>query len=72
GAVEPAAADKALKKGKVITFAPLASLAPGKDAVWRVVIKALKEGDYRFNANVISDQLTRPVNENESTTFYND
>jgi uncharacterized repeat protein (TIGR01451 family) len=61
-----------LKKGKILVFEPLSSLAPGKEAVWQVVIKALKAGDFRFNVNVISDQLTRPVNENESTTFYND
>jgi uncharacterized repeat protein (TIGR01451 family) len=66
------ASDGELKKGKILVFEPLSSLAPGKEAVWQIVIKALKPGDFRFNVNVISEQLTRPVNENESTTFYKD
>ncbi len=71
-AEELKAGNKKLSSGNKVIFLPLKSLAPGKEAVWRVVIKALKEGDFRFNVNVVSDQLTRPVSENESTTFYND
>ncbi len=34
--------------GRSVTFAPLASLAPKKQAVWRVVVKAAQTGDVRF------------------------
>lgn len=56
--------------GRTVTFAPLASLAPGAVAEWRVVVRADTEGDVRFGVEMNSDNLTRPVNETESTYQY--
>lgn len=57
-------------EGKNITFDALASLAPKAKATWTVVVKAVGEGDVRFKTTLTSDQLGRPVEELESTTFY--
>ena len=53
-----------------VTMAPVPSLAPKAKATWRVVVKALKEDNVRFKVTMISDELTRPVEENESTNQY--
>ena len=53
-----------------VTFRPLASLAPKAKATWRVVVEATDEGDHRFKVIMNSDQLTRTVEETESTNFY--
>jgi len=53
-----------------VTFRPLASLAPKAKATWRVVVEAAAEGDHRFKVIMNSDQLTRTVEETESTHFY--
>jgi len=57
-------------EGKTVTFAPLASLGAKGKAVWQVVVKAKDAADVRFRINVTSDQLTRPVEESESSNFY--
>ena len=57
-------------KGKQVVFAPLKSLDVGKTAVFEIVVKALKDGDVRFAAEVKCDQLKSAVSENESTNFY--
>ncbi|MCZ7637807.1 MAG: hypothetical protein M5U12_18280 [Verrucomicrobia bacterium] len=56
--------------GRQITMAPLASLAPKDKAVWQVVVRALKPANVRFKTTMTSDQLTRPVEETESTNQY--
>ena len=56
--------------GRTITTAPLPSLAPKQKATWKIVVKALKAGDIRFDTQLLSDQLTRPVSETESTNQY--
>ena len=56
--------------GRKVTFAPLPSLAPGAVAEFRVVVRADAEGDVRFAVEMNSDNLTRPVNETESTYQY--
>jgi len=56
--------------GQVITFAPLATLAPKAKATWQVVIKAVKAGDVRFQTVMNTDMLTRPVQETEATNQY--
>lgn len=56
--------------GKTVTFAPLASLAPKAKTSWKVVVKGVKAGDTRFKVSMTSDQMTRPVEETESTNFY--
>lgn len=56
--------------GRVITMAPVASIPPKGKATWRVVVKALKAGDVRFQTSLLTDQITRPVEETESTNQY--
>ncbi|HDZ42897.1 MAG TPA: DUF11 domain-containing protein [Phycisphaerae bacterium] len=55
---------------KKVTFASLASLAPGRTATFTVVAKGIKAGDARFLVTLTSDQLQTPVQETESTRFY--
>ncbi len=57
-------------QGQVITFAPLPTLAPKAQAVYRVVVKGVKAGDVRFKVEMISDQIKSPVNETEATNIY--
>ena len=64
-------ATNANNSGQNVTFAPLASLAPGARAVWTVVIRANDTGDVRFTTVMTADQLTSPVQETESTNLYN-
>ena len=56
--------------GRVITFAPLGSLASKKEAVYRVTLKADREGDVRFAVQMTSAELTSPVDETEATRLY--
>ncbi|MCP4177257.1 MAG: DUF11 domain-containing protein [bacterium] len=56
----------------LLVLKPLKTLAPKDSATWNVTVKAIKEGDARFKVYTESDQLTRPVYENESTHFYKD
>ena len=58
-----------MSDGKV-AFEPLATLAPKQTATYRVVVKATGNADARFKASMTSDQLGRPVDQVESTTFY--
>jgi uncharacterized repeat protein (TIGR01451 family) len=57
-------------EGNTITFAPLASLPPKAKATWKVAVTAIKAGDSRFKVTMITDQLTRPVEETEATRVY--
>jgi uncharacterized repeat protein (TIGR01451 family) len=57
--------------GQVLTFDPLAELAPHAEAIFRVKCRGLKEGNARFKATVQTEQLKSPVTEEESTTVYN-
>ena len=63
-------ATKGSVDGMTVTFEPLVSLAPKEKAQWKVVVKALKEGDVRFKVAINSDATTRPVEKSESTHFY--
>jgi uncharacterized repeat protein (TIGR01451 family) len=58
-----------MSDGKV-AFEPLATLAPKQTVTYRVVVKAKENADARFKASMTSDQLGRPVDQVESTTFY--
>lgn len=56
--------------GQRITSAPVGSLPPKAKATWKLVVKAGKVANVRFKASMTSDQLTRPVEETESTNQY--
>ena len=56
--------------GQVVTFAPLAQLAPKAKVTYRLVVKGVKTGDVRFAVSMTSDQIKTPVQETESTNIY--
>ena len=58
------------REGQTVRFFPLGNLAPKATAAWRVVVEAVRPGDVRFKAIMNADQLTRPVEETESTHIY--
>lgn len=68
--VKSTGATKAKVEGNKVVFEPLPALSPQASAQWRVVVKARQSGDSRFTASIQSDQLDRPVVENEATHFY--
>jgi archaellum component FlaG (FlaF/FlaG flagellin family) len=68
--VKTTGATKGDIQGSSITFEPLPVLNPNSVAKWRVVVKAVKDGDVRFTTTVESDQLDRPIELIESTHFY--
>jgi uncharacterized repeat protein (TIGR01451 family) len=68
--VSSAGATASSQEGQTIRFFPLGSLAPKAQAAWRVVVEAVREGDVRFKAVMNADQLSRPVEETESTHIY--
>jgi len=70
--VSAAGPTKETVDGKTITFAPLKSLAPKAKATYKVISKALKEGDVRFKVSLTSDQMTSPAEETESTHIFSD
>ena len=70
--VSATAPTKETVKGKVLTFAPLKSLAPKAKVTYRLITKGIKAGDTRFKVSLISDQMTSPAGETESTHIYSD
>ncbi len=68
--VSSAGATSGSMEGQMVKFFPLSSLEPKARAAWRVVVAAVKPGDVRFKAVMNADQLTRPVEESESTNIY--
>ena len=68
--VSSAGATAASAEERRVNFFPLSSLAPKARAAWRVVVRAVNPGDVRFKVVMNVDQLTRPVEETESTHLY--
>lgn len=60
----------AVVAGPQVAFAPLARLEPKETTAWRLACTAITPGDVRFRVLLTSDQLTRPVEETESTHAY--
>ncbi len=59
-----------LKTESAVTTAPLAILHSKDQVIWRVVVKALKPGDVRFQADLSCDEFQKPIREEESTRLY--
>jgi uncharacterized repeat protein (TIGR01451 family) len=68
--ISSAGATASSKDGQTVRFFPLGSLAPQAKAAWRVVVEAVRPGDVRFKVIMTAEQLTRPVEETESTHLY--
>ena len=61
---------KGAVKGKVVTFAPVPTLAPKQQITYKVTTKGIGVGDTRFKVQLKSDQMTSPSMETESTHIY--
>lgn len=61
---------EATAEGQNVRFAPLATLAPGRSAIWELTAKANQAGDVRFEVQLESESLTKPASENEPTRLY--
>lgn len=73
--LEPTAADGPTGQqliGKLLTFEPIEKLAPKADVTYRIKVRGTKPGDCRFRCEVTTDQLSKPVLKEESTTVYGD
>jgi len=58
-------------KGNVVTFGALDSLAPKAKAVYKITVKAAREGDVRFRVKMTTSQTGEvPVEETEATRIY--
>jgi uncharacterized repeat protein (TIGR01451 family) len=57
-------------EGSIARSAPLPSLAPQAKATWKIMVKAIKPGDVRFQATMSTADLGRNVEETEATQFY--
>jgi uncharacterized repeat protein (TIGR01451 family) len=56
----------------VLTFKPLASLAPGQTIVYQVHIRGTEAGDLRLRARLMSESIQKPITVEETTRFYED
>ena len=57
--------------GRVV-FDPLSRLAPKADVTYRVRVQGTQPGDLRLRVELSTDEITRPVNKEESTRVYSD
>lgn len=55
-----------------ITLAPLSSLEPQKEAVYKLNVRSLKTGQAKFRVKLTSPSLQKPVTAEESTRIYAD
>jgi uncharacterized repeat protein (TIGR01451 family) len=55
-----------------VSFEPLPKLAVKADAVYRVKVRGLQPGDYRFRVQMTCDQLRQPVSKEEASRVYKD
>lgn len=55
-----------------VVFEPLPKLANKADVVYRIKVKGVSPGDYRFKVQMTCEQLRQPVNKEESSRVYKD
>jgi len=68
--VSAAGATSATPEGQTIRFLPLGTLAPQAEVAWRVVFEAVRPGQMLFKVVLNIDELSRAVEETESTQLY--
>ena len=56
--------------GQTVTLSPVAKIAPGANAQWRIVVKAKGVADARSRWEMTSDQFKAPIIETESSNLY--
>ena len=59
-------------QGREIKFVPISRIAPRADAIFRLMVRGNKPGDFRIEVEATSDTLETPVTELESTKIYAD
>ena len=59
-------------QGEKVIFAPLASLAPKAESVFRIQAQGLRAGDQRVRVQVVSDEVRQPITKEVSTRVYAD
>ena len=57
-------------RGQTISLGAVPAINPGAQASWLITVKAIGAGDVRFAVQMDSDQMSRAVNETESTNQY--
>jgi len=70
GFVSGAGATAVNAREQFIRMEPLPVLAGKSEVTWKVVVKALREGDTRFRVDLGCDQLKTPVTRHEATQQY--
>jgi uncharacterized repeat protein (TIGR01451 family) len=68
--VSSAGATQGTLEGQTVRFFPLGNLAPQAEVAWRVVVEAVRPGQMLFKVTLSMDELSRPVEETESTNIY--
>ncbi|MBL0927948.1 MAG: DUF11 domain-containing protein [Phycisphaerales bacterium] len=57
-------------QGRTITFPAIPTLAPGQKFEYRIVMKAMKEGQVSFVGQAVSNEITVPLIKAETTNLY--
>ncbi|MGP1347697.1 MAG: hypothetical protein ACTS3F_13655 [Phycisphaerales bacterium] len=57
-------------RGNVIDFAPVARLAPGETATYRITVRAIRAGQVSFRSEAVSNEITVPLFKSETTNFF--
>lgn len=63
---------EAMVEGRQILFKSLDQVAPGAEAVYRIHVKGVREGNHRMRVRMTSASLTEPVVREEATKVYAD
>ena len=63
---------KATVSDTQVVFDPLPKVGPGVDVIYRIQAKGIQPGDQRFKVRITTDELKRPIHEEESTNVYSD
>jgi uncharacterized repeat protein (TIGR01451 family) len=70
--LEAGGATAGVVQGQQIAFEALPRLAPKADALFRIRVQGLQEGDQRVRVLLSSDEITTAVPKEESTRVYAD
>ncbi|MDA0659180.1 MAG: hypothetical protein O3C60_10090 [Planctomycetota bacterium] len=55
-----------------VEFRPVAQLLPQQEVKFRIDVRGVRDGDWRFAVSLTSDETTSPITKQESTHVYSD
>ena len=55
-----------------VAFDPVARLAPGDKAVFKIAARGIRAGDSRVRVQILSDDLRNPITKEERTVVHAD